>query len=48
MARQKEVVMNLTLKDRFRWGWLSGKGSHMDKGPGGGKVCRIAGKVTSL
>lgn len=37
--------MTLTLNDRFRWKWLSGQGSHMDEGPGGGEVCRTAGKV---
>lgn len=40
--------MNLTLSVRFRWKWLSGKGSHMGEGPGGGEVYRIAGKAAGL
>lgn len=36
--------MDLTSNDRFTWGWLSEKRSHISKGPGRGQFVGWRGK----
>lgn len=44
VARPKEGVLNLTLSDRFRWGWLSAKEAMWIRAQGLSKFIRLQGK----